>query len=249
MKRIQTPAFRYGEREFDIEYAKWGFHDEQTQLREAESVLRIAQPAGPLRVLDLACGRGVHAVEWAARGHQVTGVDISETFLRMARERAAERGVKAEFVVADVEDFTGAGFDLVTWIEGASFTEAILAKIHRWLRAGGRFLADVRNPESPRFRRLNSNWRDWHEANGAFHLERHETNPETGERENVWVTIDPAAGTIEERREISLAVTLSEKMAILEATDFIDVELRTIGGEPFRGGEEPYWLWLTARKP
>jgi SAM-dependent methyltransferase len=52
-------------------------------------------------VLDAGCGTGENALHVAARGLHVLGVDVAETALSMARGKAAERGVDADFVVAD----------------------------------------------------------------------------------------------------------------------------------------------------
>ena len=49
--------------------------------------------ARPVRtVLDLGCGTGAHAIRLAQRGYEVTGVDLSESMLAVARERAAATG-------------------------------------------------------------------------------------------------------------------------------------------------------------
>ena len=56
------------------------------------------------RVLDVACGLGRHSVPLARRGYEVTGVDISPTFIERARERATEAVVDASFVVGDMRD-------------------------------------------------------------------------------------------------------------------------------------------------
>jgi 2-polyprenyl-3-methyl-5-hydroxy-6-metoxy-1,4-benzoquinol methylase len=56
------------------------------------------------RVLDVACGLGRHSVPLARRGYDVTGVDISPTFVGRARERAEEAGADASFVVGDMRD-------------------------------------------------------------------------------------------------------------------------------------------------
>ena len=89
MKRITMPMHRYGEGDFDKDYLRWGFHDAETQAKEAESILRIAGTDRRLRILDLACGTGLHAAHWAKQGHTVTGVDLSETFIAQARARVA----------------------------------------------------------------------------------------------------------------------------------------------------------------
>jgi SAM-dependent methyltransferase len=52
-------------------------------------------------VLDAGCGTGENALHVASRGLHVLGVDVAETALSIAREKAAGRGIDAEFVVAD----------------------------------------------------------------------------------------------------------------------------------------------------
>jgi len=66
-------------------------------------------------VLDAGCGTGENALHLASLGLQVVGVDVAETALSMAREKAAARGIDAEFVVADALhlDRLGRVFDTV----------------------------------------------------------------------------------------------------------------------------------------
>src|SRR5580698_7323635 len=45
--------------------------------------------AGPLRVLDAGCGQGTQALELARLGHDVVGLDVSDTLLEAARGAAA----------------------------------------------------------------------------------------------------------------------------------------------------------------
>ncbi|MHB0875976.1 MAG: histidine kinase N-terminal 7TM domain-containing protein [Anaerolineae bacterium] len=195
VRRIVRPMHRYGEADFDASYFEWGFHDRETQLREAESVLWIVASPAPLSILDIACGAGTHAVYWARQGHHVTGVDISETFIARAREAARDEGTEVVFAVQDVRALTcREEFDLVTWIEHSFMDAAVLAKIWSALRPGGAFVYDDRNPEHARTKARSGNWRDWHEREGVFYLERHETDPVSGRHEDVWLTVDPAAG-------------------------------------------------------
>jgi SAM-dependent methyltransferase len=53
-------------------------------------------------VLDAGCGTGEQALLIAARGARVTGIDISGTAVRRAREKAAERALAVEFEVGDI---------------------------------------------------------------------------------------------------------------------------------------------------
>lgn len=61
--------------------------------------------AGP--VLDAGCGTGEHALLAASSGVAVLGVDLAETAIIRARAKAAERGLDAEFTVADAFELEG----------------------------------------------------------------------------------------------------------------------------------------------
>lgn len=63
------------------------------------------------QALDLGCGTGWLSLNLAARGWQVTGVDIVPRALRTARERAQEAGVDVRFVRGDVTALRTAGLD------------------------------------------------------------------------------------------------------------------------------------------
>jgi SAM-dependent methyltransferase len=67
-----------------------------------------------MRVLDVGCGPGRHALALAERGMSVTGVDLSPEFVDLARAAAADRGLGAEFLLQDVRDLAfDAEFDAV----------------------------------------------------------------------------------------------------------------------------------------
>jgi len=53
-------------------------------------------------LLDLGCGAGRHAIALAERGLRVMGVDISETMLRHARERAEAARAEIHYIQADL---------------------------------------------------------------------------------------------------------------------------------------------------
>ncbi len=52
-------------------------------------------------VLDAGCGTGENALCIASEGSSVLGVDVAKTALAMAREKAEQRGIEAEFALAD----------------------------------------------------------------------------------------------------------------------------------------------------
>jgi SAM-dependent methyltransferase len=70
--------------------------------RPQPAILRLAgEGAFAGAVLDAGCGTGDNALHVAALGLHVLGVDVAETALSIAREKAASRGIDADFVVAD----------------------------------------------------------------------------------------------------------------------------------------------------
>lgn len=76
--------------------------------RPQPAIVRVAD-AGELsgRVLDVGCGSGEHALLAATSGLQVTGVDVSQVAIELARAKARQRGLLAEFLVGDVLDLSG----------------------------------------------------------------------------------------------------------------------------------------------
>jgi 2-polyprenyl-3-methyl-5-hydroxy-6-metoxy-1,4-benzoquinol methylase len=66
-------------------------------------------------VLDAGCGTGEHTLLVASLGLPVLGVDVAETALAMARKKAADRGLEAEFAMADALHLESLGrrFDAV----------------------------------------------------------------------------------------------------------------------------------------
>ena len=72
--------------------------------RPQPAIVRLASAggfAGRGPVLDAGCGTGENALHIAALGFPVVGVDVAETALAMAREKAKARGIKVEFAAAD----------------------------------------------------------------------------------------------------------------------------------------------------
>jgi len=60
-------------------------------------------------VLDAGCGTGENALHVASLGLSVLGVDVAETALVIARQKAADRRIEVEFAVADALRLEGLG--------------------------------------------------------------------------------------------------------------------------------------------
>jgi SAM-dependent methyltransferase len=85
-------AYRLGRAPWDIGRPQPAF----ARLAEAG---QISAP-----VLDAGCGTGEHALMLAARGLEAVGVDIAPSAIGAARAKAASRGLRVDFRVADALD-------------------------------------------------------------------------------------------------------------------------------------------------
>src|SRR5215208_4221309 len=108
------------------------------------------------KVLEIAPGPGYFCIELAKLGkYQITGLDISKSFVEIARENAAEAGVKVDFREgnASAMPFKDNTFDF-TFCQAAfkNFSEPVkaIAEMHRVLRPGGvSVISDLRRDAAP----------------------------------------------------------------------------------------------------
>jgi 2-polyprenyl-3-methyl-5-hydroxy-6-metoxy-1,4-benzoquinol methylase len=73
------------------------------------------------RILDIGCGTGRHSIELSKRGYSVTGIDLSESLLNRAKEKASAQNLQINFEQHDARKLTFLNeFDLVIMLcEGA----------------------------------------------------------------------------------------------------------------------------------
>lgn len=144
-RRVQ----RYGwDRAAETYAAFW----EPLLRRCAEHAVEMAAPQPGERALDVACGPGAAAlllVERVGPDGSVLGVDLSDEMVRLAAERAAERGIaNAAFarMAAERLDVASGSQDVVTCVLGLMYPadpDAALREMARVLRPGGRCVAVV----------------------------------------------------------------------------------------------------------
>jgi SAM-dependent methyltransferase len=124
-------------------------------LRSAPGILRMLRengvPAG--LVVDLGCGSGLWARELLRAGYRVLGIDISESMVEIAREKAPG----AEFRVGSLFETTIPPCDAVTAVsEVLNYLfdpeneerglERVFGRVYEALRPGGVFVFDVLGP-------------------------------------------------------------------------------------------------------
>lgn len=119
----------------------------------ADYVLSAAKRFGcePKTVLDLACGTGSTTLPLAARGLKATGLDLAPAMLKIAREKAKEQGLEADFVEQNMLDLDfSEPFDMVVsfqdginYLTGEGDFEKLAAAVDGVLKEGGVFLFDL----------------------------------------------------------------------------------------------------------
>jgi glycine/sarcosine N-methyltransferase len=100
--------------DYDLMVA-WG----ERLAREEAFFSRVFVECGARRVLDAACGTGMHTIAFARAGHECTGADVSPVMVEKARQNARDAGVQARFEVAgfgELKSRIGGLFEAVTCI-------------------------------------------------------------------------------------------------------------------------------------
>jgi ubiquinone/menaquinone biosynthesis C-methylase UbiE len=111
------------------------------EYRKQAAQLTERLPAGA-KVLEVAPGPGYLAVEIARLGFQVTGLDISRTFVQIGSENASKAGVTVDFRQGDaaVMPFEADSFELIVCqaaFKNFLYPASALDEMHRVLRRGG----------------------------------------------------------------------------------------------------------------
>ena len=205
---------------------------------QARAVLALANPEGPA-LLDLCCGPGRHAVEFALMGCRVTGVDRSEFLLARARARGAEVDAEIEWVREDMRSFRRPQtFDLACslftsfgYFAAEEEDLAVLANVRESLRDGAAFVIDVIGKE--KVARNHEAVRCTDFPDGAVLVMRPFVKADFCRMENVWTLITPDGRARTFRFEHNLYSGRELKDRLL-ASGFREVRLYgSLAGTPY----------------
>jgi SAM-dependent methyltransferase len=163
---------------------------------QVEGVLELSGTEPGARVLDLACGPGRHALEFARRGFRVTGVDRTESYLERARALALAEELDIEWVRADMRELDREReFDLAVnlftafgYFEDPEDDRRVAANLVASLRSGGTVVMEMMGKEvlARRFRP-----RDWSRLpDGRIMLEERRIASGWDWAENRWILLD-----------------------------------------------------------
>jgi SAM-dependent methyltransferase len=81
-------------------------HDDRCTAREASFIHEALDVPKGSRLLDVQCGHGRHAIELAANGYDMVGIDKSLSMLERGLQTAQRHSLKAKFVLGDVREIS-----------------------------------------------------------------------------------------------------------------------------------------------
>ncbi|NIA13780.1 MAG: methyltransferase domain-containing protein [Nitrospiraceae bacterium] len=122
--------------------------------REGPLLLDVLGQAPGTRVVDVACGTGLHAEFLAQHAAIVTAIDISEEMVAYARQHRG--GASVEFRTGDMKALDGGPWDMAVCLGNSLSLLPSLAdlretfkRLYNALAPDGRFLAQVLNYRAP----------------------------------------------------------------------------------------------------
>ncbi len=221
--------------------------------QQVEQALALAAFEPPVRVLDMPCGVGRHALELARLGCPVTAVDRTGAYLEQARQRADDLGLRIEFVQADMREFQRPeAFDLAInlftsfgFFEDEADDLRVLGNLYASLRPGGALVMDMAGKEVLARKFVPHDWRELED--GTLLLEERTINQDWTWLESRWILINKDG----EQREYPLSLRVygaSDLRRALEATGFGQVRIYgDLAGAPYDHTAQR--LVAVARKP
>jgi ubiquinone/menaquinone biosynthesis C-methylase UbiE len=157
---------------------------------EAFTFLRHIGDLNGKNVLDLACGEGFYSRVLKSQGaRDVTGVDLSEKMIALARRQEEETPMGIHYEIGDAKTLRSNNqYDLVVaayllnYAKNPQELDAMLQTISRFLKPGGRFVTVNSNPHldfsrAPSYRQygfetaVSGEWREQSPIHWRFHLE------------------------------------------------------------------------------
>ncbi|HNT33434.1 MAG TPA: class I SAM-dependent methyltransferase [bacterium] len=195
----------YGEHYYRASFAAMPAERTQKEVEFIRTVLNL--PPGA-RVLDLCCGPGRHTLALAQLGYRMSGLDLSEHYIKLARNHAKRENLDVDFQIGDMRRIPfRSKFDAVINIftsfgyfdsdeENASVIQGVVGK----LKPGGKFLLDVINRDYIVRNMTQSHWLD---RGDILVLQDHSFDPVTSRTEDRWVFLEKKS-----RKEFDVSIRL-----------------------------------------
>jgi len=130
--------------------------DTLTQERTKKEIHIIIKhlPKNCRKILDAPCGYGRISDGLAAMGYEVTGIDISDYFINLAKKQADRKGLSVPYITGDIlrkkvpGKFDGVLniFTSLGYLESDEKNELLIKKLCQYVKFGGRLIIETINP-------------------------------------------------------------------------------------------------------
>ena len=182
----------------------------------------------PPKVLDLCCGIGRISAELARTGFTVTGVDITESFLKTAKEDAGYENLDIEYILADAREFLRPDFfDTIInlYISFGYFSDQkddlkVLRNVYESLKKDGSFIIETLGKEIAARDFIEA---EWFERAGGFMLTEYEPLDSWTFLKNRWILLKDDKRI--EKTFIQRLYSASELKAILQEAGFKKIDI------------------------
>ena len=205
-----------------------GWPSRERSCSEVDEIELLVGLAPPARILDVGCGNGRHAIEFARRDYQVTGIDVAVSYLDDARAAARKEKLGIDFRLQRGSDLRDNGiydfvlaFDHTLGFMPDAELHQHFVRIHSALKGSGSFLLVQAGPRVAPGQSVPKT-QSWMERDGRFFLGQKEIVD--GYRTEIGVVIDLENLEITELHERQRVFTLDEVVACLRSAGFTKID-------------------------
>ncbi|WP_202080717.1 class I SAM-dependent DNA methyltransferase [Caldalkalibacillus salinus] len=138
----QHLAYVYDQLMHDVPYDQWLTFLNEVCARHHHQINAV---------IDLGCGTGSIAIPLVQQGYKVTGIDLSETMLAVAQEKASNTGVDVQWIHQDMTELDlGTQYDtIISFLDSLNYVtepsqlQACFHRVYQHLTDDGLFIFDV----------------------------------------------------------------------------------------------------------
>lgn len=198
----QQRTFRFIEKTWDEFWAEfWRIRlvqDDEAHTWKSQQVIEFCQQLlelkSGMRILDLGCGAGFQACQFAELGYVVHGIDITPKLVSYAKRMAKAKKLSATFDVGDMRSFSiEHPYDAVV-VLGMSFgfgtdseNRETLRRIFQATKPGGKILLTGQHP----YAASQHTGPEWMETADGFLLHHGQFNADTSRLGGHWQLVRP----------------------------------------------------------
>jgi SAM-dependent methyltransferase len=141
---MKAESFEFSSSYYDLIYSEKNYEKEADFI---EQIFRFAAQK-PKKMLEIGCGTGNYTKVLLEKGYRITGLDLSENMLAVARKKCACNFIKSDmrdFLLNDKFDACIAMFAVIGYVTENSDIVKALKNIRAHLKPNGLFVFDVWN--------------------------------------------------------------------------------------------------------